>query len=59
MEQFALAMWLINRKIKGIDPPAALTAEMVPPCMRSGKADAPAVSIEINPSYFTITALDH
>lgn len=34
-EQFALAMWLINQKVKGIDPPKALTPEMVPPCLRS------------------------
>ncbi|KAK6643177.1 hypothetical protein RUM43_004680 [Polyplax serrata] len=33
-EQFALAMWLINQTVKGIDPPASLTPEMVPPCMR-------------------------
>ncbi|XP_063238176.1 epidermal growth factor receptor substrate 15-like 1 isoform X2 [Bacillus rossius redtenbacheri] len=30
-EQFALAMWLINQKLKGVEPPAALAPEMVPP----------------------------
>lgn len=35
-EQFALAMWFIQKKIKsGIDPPSALTPEMIPPSMRS------------------------
>lgn len=38
-------MWLINRKLKGVDPPPALAPEMVPPSMRSGKADVPAVSV--------------
>lgn len=33
-EQFALAMWLIQRKQAGKDPPAALTPDMVPPTMR-------------------------
>jgi epidermal growth factor receptor substrate 15 len=33
-EQFALAMWLVDRKRNGIDPPQELTPEMVPPCMR-------------------------
>jgi epidermal growth factor receptor substrate 15 len=40
-EQFQLACWFIDRKKKGIDPPAALTPEMVPPCMRPN-AGAPA-----------------
>lgn len=34
-EQFALAMWLVARKLKGIDPPPQLTPEMVPPSFRS------------------------
>ena len=37
-EQFALAMYLIQQKLKGIDPPATLTPEMVPPSMRSKSA---------------------
>jgi epidermal growth factor receptor substrate 15 len=37
-EQFALACWFIDRKKKGIDPPQALTPEMVPPSMRPGAA---------------------
>jgi len=39
-EQFALAMWLIDRKKKGIDPPQMLTLEMVPPSMRPNAAPA-------------------
>ncbi|XP_056270949.1 epidermal growth factor receptor substrate 15-like 1 isoform X2 [Pseudoliparis swirei] len=34
-EQFALAMYLIQQKVsKGIDPPQALTADMIPPSER-------------------------
>ncbi|KAK0173240.1 hypothetical protein PV328_006470 [Microctonus aethiopoides] len=33
-EQFALSMWLIKQKLRGIDPPAALTSEMMPPSFR-------------------------
>ncbi|XP_077981058.1 uncharacterized protein LOC144436207 isoform X2 [Glandiceps talaboti] len=33
-EQFALALYLISQKAKGIDPPQVLTAEMVPPLSR-------------------------
>merc|ERR1711981_864601 len=39
-EQFALAMWLINRKQSGKDPPAALTPDMMPPSMRPKGQDA-------------------
>lgn len=35
LEQFALAMWMVERKQKGIDPPQVLTANMVPPSMRA------------------------
>jgi epidermal growth factor receptor substrate 15 len=34
-EQFALSLWLINQKLQGIDPPPALTPEMVPPSFRN------------------------
>lgn len=37
-EQFALAMWMVERKKKGVDPPAALEPIMVPPGMRMGGA---------------------
>ena len=33
-EQFALAMYLVQQKQAGKDPPAALTPDMVPPSMR-------------------------
>jgi len=28
-------MWLVERKLKGIDPPTALTPEMIPPSNRA------------------------
>ena len=33
-EQFALAMYLVQQKQAGKDPPASLTPDMVPPSMR-------------------------
>ena len=33
-EEFALAMYLVQQKLDGIDPPPALTPEMVPPSQR-------------------------
>uniref|UniRef100_A0A3B4FJ05 Epidermal growth factor receptor substrate 15-like 1 n=1 Tax=Pundamilia nyererei TaxID=303518 RepID=A0A3B4FJ05_9CICH len=39
-EQFALAMHLIQQKVnKGIDPPSALTPDMIPPSERSASSD--------------------
>lgn len=34
-EQFALSMWFVERKKNGIDPPQALTSEMIPPSLRT------------------------
>ncbi|KAL7034393.1 hypothetical protein ACKWTF_007946 [Chironomus riparius] len=49
-EQFALAMWLIDRKKKGIDPPQVLASEMIPPSMRPNAAPAqPQKPIFTNP----------
>ncbi|XP_055690639.1 epidermal growth factor receptor substrate 15-like 1 isoform X2 [Lutzomyia longipalpis] len=43
-EQFALALWLVERKKKGIDPPSVLPPNMVPPSMRGAEAvEAPAM----------------
>ena len=44
-EQFALAMWLINRKQSGRDPPASLTPDMVPPSMRPKGQDTVSFNI--------------
>lgn len=33
-EQFALAMWLVERKKAGIDPPEFLAPDMIPPSLR-------------------------
>ncbi|XP_071054388.1 epidermal growth factor receptor substrate 15-like 1 isoform X4 [Onthophagus taurus] len=38
-EQFALAMWFVARCLNGIEPPATLTPEMVPPTFRTKSAD--------------------
>ncbi|XP_053394961.1 epidermal growth factor receptor substrate 15-like 1 isoform X3 [Mercenaria mercenaria] len=37
-DQFALAMHLMQQKLKGIDPPPQLTTELIPPSMRMGGA---------------------
>ncbi|CAG7729698.1 unnamed protein product [Allacma fusca] len=36
LEQFALAMYFINKKLAGFEPPAALLPHMIPPSLRSG-----------------------
>ncbi|KAL1129627.1 hypothetical protein AAG570_012572, partial [Ranatra chinensis] len=36
-EQFALAMWLIQQKLKGVEPPQSLPPEMIPPSFRTNK----------------------
>lgn len=51
-EQFALAMWFIQQKLAGTDPPAALTPEMIPPTMRPKPAAESNVSTTINTSAF-------
>ncbi|KAK9310280.1 hypothetical protein QLX08_000294 [Tetragonisca angustula] len=33
-EQFALAMWLIKQKLRGVEIPATLSSDMIPPSMR-------------------------
>ena len=38
-EQFALAMYLVQQKQAGKDPPAQLTPDMVPPTMRPKPVD--------------------
>lgn len=38
-EQFALAMWMVERKRNGYDPPDFLAPNMVPPAQRSGTID--------------------
>ncbi len=44
-EQFSLAMYLIQQKAtKGIDPPSALTPDMIPPSERTATSAAGPVS---------------
>lgn len=52
MEQFSLAMWLVERKLKGIDPPTALTLEMTPPSNRA--VPSTTVQVKIFNYYFII-----
>lgn len=51
MEQFALAMWLVERKQRGVDPPQVLTANMVPPSMRSIVSGVEVQPQETKPTY--------
>merc|ERR1719361_3018768 len=54
-EQFALAMYLVQQKQAGKDPPAQLTPDMVPPSMRpkgeivTGQAGSSSKSVYQNP----------
>ncbi|XP_062509310.1 epidermal growth factor receptor substrate 15-like 1 isoform X2 [Corticium candelabrum] len=47
-EEFALAMHMISNALKGVDPPAVLTADMMPPSRRHSKTDS--VSSGADPS---------
>lgn len=44
MEQFSLAMWLVERKLMGIDPPTTLSPEMIPP---SNRTIAPTTVVQV------------
>ncbi|XP_054736827.1 epidermal growth factor receptor substrate 15-like 1 isoform X3 [Anastrepha obliqua] len=50
-EQFALAMWMVERKQKNIEPPQVLTANMVPPSMRSTVSGVDLQPQEPKPTY--------
>ncbi|KRF97865.1 uncharacterized protein Dwil_GK21653, isoform C [Drosophila willistoni] len=51
VEQFALAMWFVERKQRGIDPPHVLNANMVPPSMRSIVSGVDLQPQEAKPTY--------
>ncbi|KAG4075354.1 hypothetical protein HA402_003145 [Bradysia odoriphaga] len=38
-EQFALAMWMVDRKRNGMEPPDCLAPNMIPPSQRTGTVD--------------------
>lgn len=54
-EQFALAMWLVERKQNGIEPPIALEPDMIPPSVRNVNAvnliGEPLMPVEQKPAY--------
>lgn len=52
MEQFSLAMWLVEHKLKGIDPPTSLTPEMTPPSSRA--VPSTVVQVKIFNYYFIV-----
>ncbi|XP_046331080.2 epidermal growth factor receptor substrate 15-like 1 isoform X1 [Haliotis rufescens] len=41
-EQFALSMYLVQQKLKGVEPPTTLTPEMIPPSLRPKTGADPA-----------------
>lgn len=54
-EQFALAMYLVQQKLKGVDPPATLTPEMIPPSMRpKGSTDTTQFGVTVSHLLFYI-----
>uniref|UniRef100_A0A8C2THP6 Epidermal growth factor receptor pathway substrate 15 n=1 Tax=Coturnix japonica TaxID=93934 RepID=A0A8C2THP6_COTJA len=58
-EQFALAFYLINQKLtKGIDPPQALTPEMIPPSDRSVTLQKSAPGLNSVADFSAIKELD-
>jgi epidermal growth factor receptor substrate 15 len=54
IDQFALAMWFVEQKQKGNDPPSVLKPNMIPPSLRQGGA-APILAniepVEVKPTY--------
>lgn len=44
-EQFALAMWLVERKKNGIEPPNVLAPNMLPPSLRTNSVQPTAVNV--------------
>lgn len=50
-EQFALAMWFVERKKNGIDPPQVLAPEMIPPSLRTTGDLMSATTEPIQPQY--------
>ena len=46
-EEFALAMYLIDQKDMGVDPPQMLSPEMVPPSKRASSAGGPVAAGEV------------
>lgn len=55
-EQFSLAMWLVDRKKKGIEPPQILAPEMIPPSLRPNlEVQEPAKPIYTNPELVMIS----
>ena len=52
-EQFALAMYLVQQKLKGVEPPPTLTPEMIPPSMRpKGSTDTTQFGVTVS-RFFT------
>ncbi|XP_017070232.2 epidermal growth factor receptor substrate 15-like 1 isoform X2 [Drosophila eugracilis] len=51
VEQFALAMWFVERKQRGVDPPHVLNANMVPPSMRATVSGVDLQPQEVKPTY--------
>ena len=45
-DEFALAMYLIDQKVMGVDPPQMLSPEMVPPSMRTSSTGIPVAAEE-------------
>lgn len=46
-----MAMWLVERKQRGVDPPQVLTANMVPPSMRAIISGVDVQPQETKPTY--------
>nr|XP_016928839.1 epidermal growth factor receptor substrate 15-like 1 isoform X5 [Drosophila suzukii] len=51
VDQFALAMWFVERKQRGVDPPHVLNANMVPPSMRATVSGVDLQPQEVKPTY--------
>lgn len=52
-DEFALAMWMVERKKYGIEPPTVLAPNMIPPSLRNNSKDiiTAAPIVEPQPTY--------
>ncbi|XP_067027390.1 uncharacterized protein [Acropora muricata] len=57
-EEFALAMYLIDQKDMGVDPPQMLSPEMVPPSKRASSAGGPVAAGEVTSSLPRCISMD-
>lgn len=57
--QFALAMWLVKRALRGIAPPAQLSRDMIPPPPQQPEAVSLTLSLQLGAKMSSMLLLDY